>query len=76
MLSSWYTVAMPWANASRGLRNRTSRPSRTIRPPVGSAAPANIFTNVLLPAPFLPISALTLPPSKRNDTPSRATVPG
>jgi len=67
---------MPLAKASEGERSSTGAPSIRMVPLVGCTLPAKIFTSVLLPAPFLPISAWTLPPSKSTETPFSATVPG
>ena len=59
--SSWWMMPTPAALASRVFWNFTSLPSSRILPPVGFSIPARIFISVDLPAPFSPMSTLTLP---------------
>jgi hypothetical protein len=42
-------------------------------PSVGGKTPAKIFSNVDLPAPFLPIIATTSPEFSSKETPDNAT---
>src|SRR5438876_11572587 len=66
--------AIPLSRASSGLAGAYARPSTSIVPASGLIRPASTFINVLLPAPFSPISACTSPFCKRRFTPSSATV--
>src|SRR5213080_1883416 len=66
--------AIPLSRASSGLAGAYARPSTSIVPASGLISPASTFINVLLPAPFSPISACTSPFCKRRFTPSSATV--
>src|ERR1700722_9979123 len=75
-LSSWKTTAIPDRLASAGLANRTGRPSRRISPASGRSTPPRIFINVLLPAPFSPISACTSPRFSWKLTSFTARTPG
>jgi hypothetical protein len=57
--------------AARGAAS-TSSPSIRIAPAVGCSSPARQRNRVVLPAPFGPTNAVTLPASMANDTPSMA----
>jgi hypothetical protein len=52
---------MPPRRASLGDRATYGRPRTAIVPASGRTAPVRIFTRVLLPAPFAPMSAWTSP---------------
>src|SRR5213593_1364411 len=65
---------IPLSRAASGLAGAYARPSTSIVPASGLIRPASTFINVLLPAPFSPISACTSPFCKRRFTPSSATV--
>src|SRR4051812_12793429 len=54
----------------------TGWPLISSSPSSGEYAPPRIFINVLLPAPFSPISASTSPAFDSNDTSLSATTPG
>src|SRR4051794_35960442 len=43
-----------------------SSPASSTRPELGASAPVSMFTNVVLPAPFGPISAWRAPASSRK----------
>ena len=53
----------------------TSTPLRMMRPEVGLSMPVNRLINVVLPAPFGPISACRAPASNSIDTSSVAVSP-
>src|SRR4051812_19708554 len=74
--SSWWTIPMPAASASRGSSNWTERPSTMISPPSGCSMPASSLPSVLLPAPFSPHSAWHDPRRTSKLTSSRARAPG
>src|ERR1051325_3123839 len=59
---------------SSGLDGEYARPSISMMPWSGLSAPAITFINVLLPAPFSPMSACTWPGRSWRSTPSSATV--
>src|SRR5688500_10519754 len=67
---------MPWFFAARTLWSSTALPSSSTCPSSGSCAPPRIFINVLLPAPFSPISASTSPRPRDRETFLSATTPG
>ena len=54
----------------------TSRPSTWIRPSIGRSRPARQRSRVVLPAPFGPTSAVTLPLPTSKLTSSSARTPG
>ena len=60
-LSSWCIMAMPRRFASMGECISAALPSMNISPSVAGYMPQSIFISVLLPAPFSPINAWTLP---------------
>src|SRR5437660_10713894 len=66
--------AIPLSRASSGLAGAYGRPSTSIGQASDLITPAGTFINVLLPAPFSPISACSSPFCKRRFTPSSATV--
>src|SRR6185436_13847563 len=74
--SSWWTMPMPAASASRGSSKRTTRPPTAISPPSGCSIPASSLASVLLPAPFSPHSAWHDPRRTSKLTSSRARAPG
>src|SRR5437879_3043985 len=56
-------------------RPPTSSPRNLIRPALGARSPDSRFKNVVLPAPFGPITACTPPARKARLTPSTAVNP-
>ncbi len=71
----WYTMPMPSSRATTGLAMACSRPSTSTLPLVGRWKPATHFTSVLLPAPFSPSSACTVPGATFRFTSRRASNP-
>src|SRR6266498_5642903 len=81
----WKVRPIPRCVISCGLRlrlqmpkrfvSRTSSPSKTIRPAVGGKIPVTRLKNVVLPAPFGPISPTIRPSSTSRSTSSRAAKP-
>ena len=65
-------MPMPSVRATTGLGMACSRPSIRMLPEVGRWKPATHFTSVLLPAPFSPSSACTVPGATCMLTPSSA----
>ena len=49
-----------------------SRPSKSIRPPLGGTRPETARASVLFPAPFAPSTASTVPGATVSDTPNSA----
>src|SRR3989454_5311230 len=64
----------PALRASDVERNDRVRPPRVMVPASAVNAPVRIFTSVLLPAPFAPISAWISPPRTRRSAERRATT--
>ena len=58
-MKCWWTIPMPWSNASFGERKRTSDPLIRMRPSSGWYSPIRMFISVVLPAPFSPTRART-----------------
>src|SRR3954470_9658351 len=75
-MKCWWTIPMPAAMASLGLRKVTSRPSREILPSSGRCMPYRVFMSVDLPAPFSPTIAWTSPRRTRRSMSRLATTPG
>ncbi len=80
-LRSWCTTPMPARWASCGLpsctvRSSPSGPGSRNGPPSGRYTPVRILIRVLLPAPFSPSSACTLPAVRVSVASSRARTPG
>jgi hypothetical protein len=73
---SWKTARMPASSASRGDRGAIGAPTSAMEPESTRCSPVNTRINVLLPAPFSPISAWTSPASRSKSTPSSARTPG
>ncbi len=66
------TCATPdWTIAGVG-RRAIERPSKRMSPPARPTMPMTVFSSVLLPAPFAPISA-TISPSATCSETSRST---
>src|SRR5919198_246381 len=59
--TSWNTAAIPASSAARGEAREIRSSSISTMPASGWWTPARIFTSVLLPEPFSPISARTSP---------------
>ena len=73
-LSSWWTMATPWATASVVEAKAMGSPSSSMVPEVGGWTPERIFMRVDLPAPFSPMRATTSPARISKSTPRRAWV--
>src|ERR1700758_1669353 len=69
-------MPIPAKRASWGVRSWMGLPSMRISPESGRYAPARIFINVLLPAPFSPIRACTSPCQIWRSTFLSARTPG
>src|SRR6516162_2617448 len=66
---------MPARRASAGELRASARPETLISPSSGRTAPARILTSVLLPAPFSPRSACTVPGKISRLTSASARTP-
>ena len=66
---------MPWRTISGGERPARSTPLSRIWPESGLNAPVMRLKNVLLPAPFGPITAVSEPSAKSSETSSVALTP-
>src|SRR3954447_15906001 len=75
-MKCWWTMPIPAAIASDGLRKCTSRPSRRICPSSGRCSPYRVFISVDLPAPFSPTIACTWPRRTASRMSRLATTPG
>src|SRR4029077_13935200 len=71
---SWYTETRPPRRASAGEWTVRSLPWTVILPLSGRTAPVRIFTRVLLPAPFAPMSAWTSPGGTASEADFSATT--
>ena len=71
----WKVRPTPSRQTSRGLRPTVSCPSSVTRPESGVFWPLSMSKQVLLPAPFGPISARISPAFSANDTPRTACTP-
>ena len=63
------TSTSPALTAARGEPGRTGAPPSPIRPASGSSRPAIVSISVVLPAPFGPSRAITVPGSRLMSTP-------
>ena len=73
MLVRWNDRAIPrWAMRCGGVP-AMSRPSKMIRPDVGACWPVSKLKNVVLPAPFGPITECSEPSSTSSVTALTAT---
>ncbi|CAD5282824.1 hypothetical protein BOS5A_40021 [Bosea sp. EC-HK365B] len=61
-----------WAASANGV---SSRPSSLIAPASGRSRPLNMAIRLDLPAPLRPVSAIAVPFSRRNPTPSKIARP-
>ena len=71
----WNVRPTPSRQIARGFWPTVSSPSRLMRPLSGVFWPLSISKQVLLPAPFGPISARISPALSSNDTPRTACTP-
>jgi hypothetical protein len=75
-MKCWWTMPMPVAMASLGVRKATSAPLTLMVPSSGFCMPYRIFIRVDLPAPFSPTIACTVPGSTVMRMSWFATTPG
>ena len=68
----WCTMPMPWANASDGDRIVIGAPRHRITPCCARNSPNTTRMSVVLPAPFSPSRACTLPARTCSEAPSSA----
>jgi hypothetical protein len=76
-LNDWKTMpifSLRMRASSRSPRRVMSRPSMTMRPPLGESIPARMPSRVDLPEPDGPVSATHSPRPIWNDTPLRMGI--